>query len=137
MRARRSFSEVKIIETAKPGALRSETIAEALAAPYDRRVLAACVKKAKAVKEISQETGLPLPSTYRHVNRLVEMGVLVIERSALTPDGKRYELYRARIRAARIEMDGNGERVSWEPNEAIEERLASVWDSLRSQVGKR
>ena len=126
-----------MVESTKPGALRPEVVAEAIASEYDRRVLAACVKKAKAVKEISQETGLPLPSTYRHVNRLVELGVMMIERSAMTADGKRYELYRSRVRAARIEMDGNGERVSFEPNEATEERLASVWDSLRGQVGRR
>jgi len=127
---------VGIIETPKPGPLRPETIVEAIADAYSRRVLAACVKKAKAVKEISQETGLPLPSTYRHVNRLQEMGLLLVERSALTPDGKRYELYRSRIRGARIEMDGSGERVSWEPNEPVEERLANVWDSLRFQAGR-
>lgn len=100
-------------------------------------MLAVCVRKAKAVKEISQETGLPLPTTYRHVNRLQESGLLVIERSALTSDGKRYELYRSRVRGAKIEMDANGERVTWEPNEAIEERLAGLWESMRSQVGRQ
>lgn len=111
-------------------------MAEALADAYARRVLAVCVRKARSVKEVSQETGLPLPTTYRQIHRLAENGLLVIERSALTPDGKRYELYRARIRAARIEMDAAGERVTWEPNAPVEDRLAGLWDSLRYQAGR-
>lgn len=126
-----SFSEVRIVDTHKPPPLRQETVASALADAYSRRVLAVCVKQAKAVKDISVDTGLPLPTTYRHVNRLTEDGLLVLERSALTPDGKRYDLYRSRIRTARIELDSGGERVSWEPNEPVEERLAGMWDSLR------
>ncbi len=127
---------MRTVETGKPGPLQPDAVAAALSETYARRVLSVCIKKAKAVKEISQDTGLPLPTTYRHVNRLLEEGLLVVERSALTPDGKRYELYRSRLRGARIEMDASGERVSWEPNEAVEERLASLWESIRFQVGK-
>lgn len=59
-----------------------------------------------------------------------------MERSALTHDGKRYDLYRSRLRGARIEMDANGERITWEPNEPVEQRLASIWESLRYQAGR-
>ena len=130
------FSQVGIIESRKPGALRAEDVASALADPYARRVLAACVRQARAVKDISQEAGLPLPTSYRHVSRLVEAGLLVVERSALTPDGKRYELYRSRLRSARIELDGTGERVTWEANEPVEARLANLWGTLRSEAGR-
>lgn len=126
---------MRIIESAKR-ALTPEVVAEALADPYARRVLVVCVRKARAVKDVSHETGLPLPTTYRQVNKLMEMGLMVVERSALTPDGKKYDLYRSRVRTARIEMDGAGERVSWEPNEAVEERLAGLWDTLRGQAGR-
>lgn len=125
------------METGKPGRLDPDAVADALADAYSRRVLAVCVRQARAVKDVSQEAGLPLPTTYRHVNRLLEAGLLVIERSALTSDGKRYELYRSRLRAARIEFDATGERVTWEPNEPVEERLASLWDSLRGETGRR
>lgn len=125
---------MRSVESAKAGPIRPEAVTEALADGYARRILAACVRTPRAVKDLSADTGLPLPTTYRHVNRLTEAGLLVVERSALTPDGKRYDLYRSRIRSARIEMDAGGERVSWEPNEAIEERLASLWDSLRYQA---
>ena len=122
---------MRSVEAAKPGPLTPEKVAESIADPYARRVLAVCVKQARPVKDIAHETGLALPTAYRHVNRLEETGLLVIERSAMTPDGKKYDIYRSRVKSARIEMDGAGERVTWEPNEATEERLASMWDSLR------
>jgi predicted transcriptional regulator len=127
---------VEIIETPKPGPLHEADIAEALADANARRVLAACVRKARAVKDITQETGVPIATVYRVVHRLVEQGLLVVERSALTEDGKRYELYRSRIRSSRIEFDAAGERVTWEANEPVEERLTSMWGTLRGQAGK-
>lgn len=131
------FSEVRIVDTSKAGSLSQDKVAEALTDTYARRVLASCVRQARAVKDIAAEADLPLPTAYRQVNRLVEAGLLVIERSAMTPDGKKYDLYRSRVKSARIEMDGSGERVSWEANEATEERLATMWDSLRGQIGRR
>lgn len=127
---------MRIFDTPKSGPLRPEAVAEALVDAYARRILVACVRTAKPVKDISQEAGLPLPTTYRQVHKLVEVGLLVVERSALTADGKRYELYRSRIRSARVEMDGSGERVTWEANEAVEARLVDIWDSLRYQAGQ-
>lgn len=122
---------MRIIDPAKARLLTPEKVAESLADPYSRRVLAVCVRQARPVKDIAHETGLALPTTYRHVNKLEESGLLVVERSAMTADGKKYDVYRSRVKAARIEMDGSGERVTWEPNEPTEERLASMWDSLR------
>lgn len=128
--------EGRSITATRAAPLRPELVAEALSDAYARRVLAVCVKAAKPVKEISHETGLPLATAYRHVNHLVEKGVLIVERSAMTPDGKKYDLYRSRVRSARIEVDAAGERIVWEPNEAIEDRLMSMWESMRFQVGK-
>lgn len=125
------FSGVRSVEAAKPGPLTPEKVADALTDPYARRVLAVCVKQARPVKDIARETGLALPTAYRHVNKLEETGLLVTERSAMTPDGKKYDLYRSRVKSARLEVDAAGERVTWEPNEATEDRLANMWDSLR------
>lgn len=106
-------------------------VAAALSNEYARRLLAVCVKKPRSVKEMEQDTQLPQATVYRHVTGLVDDGLLFIERSAITPDGKRYDLYRSRIQKARIEMDASGVRVAWEPVEGVEERLARVWNSLR------
>lgn len=89
------------------------------------------MRKAKPVKSIELETELPQATVYRQVHRLVEDGLLAVERSALTEDGKRYELYRSRIQRAKLEVDASGVRMTWELVEEMEERLARVWNSLR------
>lgn len=106
-------------------------VAAALSEDYSRRILSVCIRKPRSAKEVEQETGLPQATVYRYVHQLVEAKLLVIERSAMTPDGKRYDLFRSRLRSARLELDATGVRVIWEPTEGMEERLARVWATLR------
>ena len=106
-------------------------VANALSNEYSRRILSVCIKAARPVREIELDTGLPLATVYRHVTTLMEDGLLFVERSAMTEDGKRYELYRSRVRSARVELDQAGVRILWLPVEGVEERLARVWMALR------
>lgn len=122
------------IDEGKAPPLDEEKVVRALSDEYARRILSVCIAKPKSVKDVESETGLPQATVYRHVNHLVEERLLVVERSAITPDGKRYDLYRSRIQNARIELDARGVRVLWEPVEAMEERLARVWTSLRRDL---
>src|SRR5688500_13036991 len=96
-----------------------------------RRILAHCITRSKPVKEISDKTGLPLPSAYRHVNALVEDGLLYVERSAMTKDGKPYDMYRSTLRNIKIEVVADAVTVTWERNTSLDERLNNMWESLR------
>lgn len=122
---------MRTVNTPKRPNLDEVRVASGLSDEYSRRVLSVCIRKAQSVREIEEETRLPQATVYRHVKRLVDEGLLFVERSALTEDGKRYELYRSRVRNARIELGSFGFRVVWEPMEGTEERLARVWQSLR------
>lgn len=115
-----------------PRRLSPEQVALALGEGPARAVLAACVARARSVREISDATHVPLTTAYRQVHRLERLGVLIVERSALTPDGRKYDLYRSRIRRAELHVDEEGAHISWEPDLAVEERLASMWDDLQS-----
>lgn len=113
--------------------MRQEAVEAALASSATRRIISKCIRHAQTVKALSREAGIPLASTYRQVNSLVEQGILVVERSAMTPDGKPYDLYRARVRVARIEVRADHVEVSWEANAAIEDRIVHMW----GQLGKK
>lgn len=114
--------------------LHAEDVAEALAQRASRRVLAACVDVPRSVRSLSEAADLPLPTTYRHVHRLTELGVLVVERSAMTPDGKKYDLYRSRVKEAHLDVWGDHEEVRWLANDAIEARLIALWDAVRAEA---
>lgn len=111
--------------------VREETVQAALNSEPARRIMSHCISKALSVKDLSDRTGIPLPSTYRHVNGLVEDGLLYVERSAMTADGKPYDLYRSTLRSCRIEMDAAGVRTTWTLNSSLDERLQNMWESLR------
>lgn len=113
-----------------PSVLRPEAVEEALANSAHRRILVACIRRPLPVRELSAACGLPLASAYRQVHALVEGGVLVVERSAMTPDGKPYDLYRSRVRIARLELGPDGTHVTWEPNMPVEDRVHALWDQL-------
>lgn len=112
-------------------AVQEAKVQAALNSDPARRILSRCVTKALSVKEISDRTGIPLASTYRLTNSLVEDGLLYVERSAMTPDGKPYDLYRSALRSCRIEMDAEGVRTQWVLNSSLDERLQQMWTSLR------
>lgn len=110
--------------------LREEAVEEVLSDPASRYILAACVPEARPVKAIAEAAGLSQTTAYRHVNDLEERGFLIVERSAMTPDGKTYDLYRSRLRSAHLWMEAESVTVEWEVNEAVEDRVQRMWDQL-------
>ncbi len=110
--------------------LRHDAVENALASSATRHIISQCIREARAVRDLSNRTGLPLASAYRHVARLVEDQILVIERSAMTADGKPFDLYRSRIRFARVEVGPEKVQVVWEPNVALEDRLINMWNNF-------
>lgn len=114
--------------------VREDKVVAALNSEPARRIMSHCIHRARSVKDLSEKAGIPLPSAYRHVNGLVEDGLLYVERSAMTPDGKPYDLYRSTLRSCRIEMDADGVRVTWDLNSSLDERLQHMWQSLRGEA---
>ncbi len=110
--------------------VREEALEKALSSPAKSRILAACIRRPRSAKQISDDAEQPLASTYRQIRALVDDGLLVVERSAMTPDGKPYDLYRARVRSAHLRLLPDRVEVTWEPNLAVEDRIANIWRNI-------
>ncbi|MBW3583553.1 MAG: hypothetical protein KY455_10690 [Euryarchaeota archaeon] len=110
--------------------IRDEAVERALTNQAARLIVSHCIRAPRSAKALSEVTRLPLASTYRHIHNLVGDDILVVERSALTEDGKPFDLYRSRVRFARIELMAERVVVGWEANEAIEDRIKSMWDFI-------
>lgn len=113
-----------------PLALQQDAVEATLTSPGARMVLAHCIRKAVSAREVGDATGIAMASVYRHLHTLLEHGLLVVERSALTPDGKPYDLYRSRVRAAHLEVRAQQVLVTWELNAPVEERIHDIWRKL-------
>lgn len=96
---------------APPGAC----IARSLLDPYARTVLAAIIPQALSAREISDRTGVPIATTYRHLATLQDVGLATIERGAMTHDGKRYDLFRATVESLTMTIARDGVHIDWQP----------------------
>lgn len=96
-------------------------------------VLQACIAQARSAKDISESTGVPVVTVYRHVKRLSAQGLLRIERSAITATGKPYDLYRCPLAWAGLALSGDGIRVKWITQAKMSDRLHGLWKQLEER----
>jgi hypothetical protein len=68
-------------------------LVSALADEYERRIMAAA-SRAKPVEQLSRECMIPLGSCYRRIDSMIEKGLLVVERTIITREGKKFALFR-------------------------------------------
>ncbi len=74
---------------------------------YSAKILLATMGKAKSAFELSEKLGIPIAACYRKINLLVSAGLLYCEERKLTRAGKRINLYKAKIKNARITFERN------------------------------
>jgi DNA-binding transcriptional ArsR family regulator len=124
------LSGMKTARMLHKGTIRDAMVHKALTSASASRILATCIRRPVSVKQISDNTDIPLASAYRQVKSLLDDGLIVVERSAMTSDGKTYDLYRSRIRRAVLEVGPDGVHVVWEPNADVEDHLVDMWGKL-------
>lgn len=106
----------------------SSAILRALGDEFSRRILISAIASGKTVEEISETQNLPLSTCYRRVNKLVANGLMVLERSVVTPAGKRYGVYRTTFAGVTIRLDEKGAIVvELTPNLDTLEKLHGMW----------
>lgn|GEM_PF-713790 len=72
-------------------------IAQLLMDEYNMKILAATSYKARSARELAFMFDIPLASCYRKLRELAAAGIMKLESTELTPDGKRYKVYRSQI----------------------------------------
>ncbi len=83
----------------------SEDILESLSDKYTRRILRVIDDDPHTASEIAKATDIPLSTTYRKINRLVELGVLT-EHVRLSNSGHHSHEYQRPVEAVCVSFDG-------------------------------
>jgi len=104
-----------------------ERIIASLADPESRKILIAVVAKPKTVAEIEEETDLPQSTLYRKISELRGCGLLMIERFAISPDGRREAMYACPFAELRFKPTQDG--IEFELIET-EQSLEKKWFEL-------
>ncbi|MHB1908476.1 MAG: ArsR family transcriptional regulator [Nitrososphaerales archaeon] len=108
-----------------------DAIIRALADEYSRKIILKTIDKAESVEELSRQENIPISTAYRRVNEMKDDGILTIERTILTEDGKKYELYRSAFKSLEIDLKQGQINMVGEFNEDVAMRLSRLWAQMR------
>ena len=82
----------------------SQRVIEALADSESRAILFSIVKKGNTAAELSDKLKIPLSSVYKKLSDLEELTLIEVEKWMLSDKGRKYKVYRSRIKQAEISI---------------------------------
>ncbi len=94
---------------------RKQVILEILADQYSKQILQTIMDKPKSVMDITAETRIPVSTVYRRIQLLHDNKIVSIS-GTISDDGKKYFLYRSKIRSVSITCDYNFTKIEIVPN---------------------
>ena len=106
-------------------------VLEALADDYSKKILESTTFKAKSVPEIMRLCNIPMTSAYRRIKALTDAHLISIERSVITDEGVKYELYRSNVRDINVRYSIGSVEVDITPNGTAAERMAELFFSMK------
>ena len=100
----------KIIDDEK-----KQVILEILADKYCKQILHTTLEKPKSAMEISSEKKIPISTVYRRLQTLYDAKLLAISGS-INQDGKKYFLYKSRVKSISLNCDLENTSIEIVPN---------------------
>ena len=82
----------------------SQKVIEALSDSESRAILFSIVKKGNTAAELSDKLKIPLSSVYKKLSDLEELTLIEVEKWMLSDKGRKYKVYRSRIKQAEISI---------------------------------
>ncbi|MHA1940386.1 MAG: helix-turn-helix domain-containing protein [Candidatus Hodarchaeales archaeon] len=113
-----------------------QALLKALADDNCNNILALTAHKPLSATDIEKRTNTPISSVYRRISQLEEHGLVGIDRTIITPEGKSYNLYRAVFSQVTIQFRDGTFLVDVMPNERILEKAAHLFYSTQRRKKK-
>ncbi len=109
-------------------------IIECLSDPQCRRIIDLTVNKPLSASDIAEGSNLPPSSAYRKISTLTDAGLLGVERSVITDDGKKYDLFRSTIKGVEINYRPSDLIVRLVPNEDMISKFIRIWAYMKKGI---
>jgi hypothetical protein len=109
-----------------------DALISALADEYAGKIILKTINHAYSVEELSRSENVPISTAYRRVNELKGVGLLTVEKTILTDEGKKFEMYRSAFRSMRIDLNEGDIVIDADLNEDVGTRLSRLWASMRA-----
>lgn len=105
-----------------------QAILTALADKEIARILDCAMIKPKSVNEVIRETGISHSTAYRKIRWMFDEGLLFAERIEITPDGKKFSLFRSTLKSISVQYNSGDLNVRVEYNFiALEKTVARMF----------
>lgn len=111
-----------------------QALLRALADESSARILAATADRTLSVMDLIREEGIASSSAYRRIHELEGDGLLVVDRTVLTPDGKTYQMYRATFREVTVAFHAGDLVVNAEPNLGAVQKAFRLFHSFTEEI---
>ncbi len=107
--------------------INKEVVGAVLMDEYNLKILAATALKPMSVREIAYQLDIPLASAYRKIKELESFGLIKVEETRLTRDGKRFKMYRSQVENFEVSYHRNTLKIKlhikWKEPEVIEKSI--------------
>jgi|SRR5580658_10003688 DNA-binding HxlR family transcriptional regulator len=115
---------------------RRERILDALGDAASRGILLMISDAPRSAQDLLTANRIPQSTLYRKLHELQDLGLIGVQRTAITPEGKRVDLYRSLLEELRVEMLGRELRIQARFRDLSAERLKEMWRDVRKEAGR-
>lgn len=115
---------------------RRERLLDALGDAAARGILLMLSDHARSAQELLQANRIPQSTLYRKLHDLQQLGLVGIQRTAITSEGKRVDLYRSLLEELRVELQGTQLRIQVRFRDLSAERLKEMWRDVRKEAAR-
>ncbi len=105
----------------------------ALADERASKVIACAIPVSRTVAEFVKDCGIPHTSAYRLVNDLKKHGLLIVERTVLAEDGKKYDVYRSTFKDIVVRFESGNVEVDATLNGDVLDKALKIFYSLSGE----
>lgn len=113
---------------------RKERILDALGDAASRGILLMLNEAPHSAQELLQSNNIPQSTLYRKLHDLQQLGLVGIQRTAITPEGKRVDLYRSLLEELKVDLAAGQLRIQVRFRDLAAERLKDLWHQVRREA---
>jgi len=97
---------------------------------YSRRILAATTNDSMSALDLCNKCDIPVTTTYRRIEELLQAGLLAGVKYGRTTDGKWYELYRSLLKRIDVTFENGDMQVEVTKNDHVADKFTRIWTSI-------
>ncbi|MCI4350058.1 MAG: helix-turn-helix domain-containing protein [Thermoplasmata archaeon] len=115
---------------------RRERILDALGDPVARLIILMLNETPHSAQDLLNANHIPQSTLYRRLHELELLGVVAVQRTVITGDGKRVDLYRSLLEEFKVELRSSRLEVTVKYRDLKAERVRELWGAVRSEAGR-